>query len=157
MQIDVSGLSEGVHQYELSKTAVDLGLESNFSDKVSARITLEKSDHQFLATVNASVKGVFICDRCADEYTDVVKTTFTSVYSWEQEEETDDDDDFHILRIDENIIDLSPVIKEYLTLAVPIKLLCKKNCVIPEHIALEKHAIDPRWEKLQTLVRSEKN
>ncbi len=157
MKINISGLSEGAHRYELSKPATEIGLEPNFIGIVSAQITLEKSVHQILATVNASVKGVFICDRCAEEYSEAVKTTFTSVYSWEQGEVTDDDDDFHILRNDENIVDLSPAVKEYITLAVPVKLLCKKDCVIPDHIAAEKNTIDPRWEKLQTLVRSEKN
>ena len=87
MKINISGLSEGVHQYNLSSPAGDLGLESNFIGDASANITLEKSIHQILARVNAYVKGVFVCDRCAEEFSEVVKTSFTVVYTWEQPEE----------------------------------------------------------------------
>jgi uncharacterized protein len=157
MNIDISGLSEGVHQYDLTTSADDLGLEPNFIGDVQANITLEKSIHQIVATVNASVKGVFICDRCANEFTDDVRTKFTSVYTWEQTEETEEDDDFRILQKDENVIDFSSSVKEYLMLTIPLKLLCKNNCVIPEHIEVKKDTIDPRWEKLQTLKQTEKN
>jgi len=157
MKINISGLSEGVHRYDLSRSASELGLHYHVIGDVTANITLEKSIHQILATVTASVKGVFICDRCADEFTEDVKTTFTSVYSWERTEETVEDDDFHILGSDDNLIDFSQSVMEYLMLAVPVKLLCKNNCKIPEHVAAEKITVDPRWEKLQTLLRSEKN
>ena len=157
MKINISGLSEGGHQYDLSGSAAELGLDSNYSGDVLANITLEKSIHQIVATVGASVKGVFICDRCAGEFTEVVRTKFTSVYTWEQTEETAEDDDFHVLRKDENVIDFSSSVKEYLMLAVPLKLLCKSNCVIPEHIEAKNDSVDPRWEKLQMLKQSEKN
>ena len=160
MKINISGLSEGVHQYNLSSPAGDLGLESNFIGDAAATITLEKSIHQILARVNASVKGVFICDRCAEEFSDDVTSSFTVVYSWEQSEEgeeQDEDDDFHILRKEDNVIDLSGPVSEYLRLAVPVKLLCKNNCTIPDHISAAQQSADPRWEKLQTLLRTEKN
>ena len=157
MKINISGLSEGVHSYDFAKPAIALGLEQNYLGEVHAHVTLEKSIHQILASVNASVKGVFICDRCAEEFIDEIKTTFTQVYSWERTEETEEDDDFHILGNDDNVIDLSRSIKEYVMLAVPVKLLCKNNCEIPVHVAAEKNSVDPRWEKLQTLLRPEKN
>ncbi len=160
MKINISGLSEGVHQYDLLSPAGDLGLEPNFIGNASANITLEKSIHQILARVNASVKGVFVCDRCAEEFSDDITASFTVVYSWEQPEEqneTEADDDFYLLRTEDNIIDLSGPVSEYLRLAVPVKLLCKNNCTIPGHISAEQHTADPRWEKLQSLLRTEKN
>ncbi|MFA5834803.1 MAG: DUF177 domain-containing protein [Bacteroidota bacterium] len=157
MKINISGLSEGTHRYDLTRSTTEFGLNYQAIGDVTANITLEKSIHQILATVTASVKGVFICDRCADEFTEDVKTKFTFVYSWERTEETEEDDDFHILGKDENLIDFSQSVKEYLMLAVPAKLLCKNNCEIPVHVAAEKNMVDPRWEKLQMLLRSEKN
>ena len=157
MKINISGLSEGVHQYDLSESSRELALESNFQGDVVANITLEKSIHQIVASVTASVKGVFICDRCTEEFTEEVKAAFVTVYSWEQTEETEEDDDFHILRKEENLIDFSPTVKEYLMLAVPLKLLCKKNCKIPEHTEVQSESIDPRWQKLLTLRQTEKN
>lgn len=157
MKINISGLSEGIHQYVITENAVELGLESNFTGDVTANITLEKSIHQILLRVNASVKGVFICDRCADEFTDEITTLFTTVYSWEHTEETEEDDDFHLFRKEENIIDLKASVKEYILLSVPVKLLCSNNCELPAHIQSAESAVDPRWEKLNILRQTEKN
>jgi uncharacterized protein len=157
MKINISGLSEGVQRHVLTESAVELGLETNFTGDVTANITLEKSIHQIFVTVNASVKGVFICDRCADEFTDDISNAFTVVFSWEQTEETEEDDDFRLLRKEDNEIDLSPFVKEYLLLAVPVKLLCSNNCELPAHVQPEEPAADPRWEKLNILKQTEKN
>lgn len=157
MKINISGLSEGTHRHVLTEPAAELGLESNFTGDVTANITLEKSIHQIVATVSASVKGVFICDRCAEEFTDDISTRCTVVFSWEQTEETEEDDDFRLLRKEDNVIDLSPFVKEYLLLAVPVKLLCRNNCELPAHLQPEEPAADPRWEKLNILKQTEKN
>jgi uncharacterized protein len=157
MKINISGLSEGMYRYDLSKSANELGLGPNFTGDVQSDITLEKSIHQIVASVNASVKGVFICDRCASEFSELIQAKFTSVYTWDHPEETEEDDDFHILRKDDNLIDFSSSVKEYLLLSVPLKLLCKNNCVIPVDIAVKQDVVDPRWQKLQTLIQPEKN
>ncbi|MCK9408566.1 MAG: DUF177 domain-containing protein [Bacteriovoracaceae bacterium] len=157
MKINISGLSEGVHRYVLAKSAGELGLDSNFTGDITANITLEKSIHQFLAIVNASVKGVFICDRCADEFIDIITTTYTAVYSCDHTEETEEDDDYHLLRNDENMIDFSSSIKEYILLSVPVKLLCGNNCEIPAQILTAEPLVDARWEKLKNLGKTEKN
>ena len=158
MIINISGLAEGAHRYERSAPASALGLAPEFSGEVTAAITLEKSVHQILARIDASVKGVFICDRCAEEFEEVVKSSFVAVYSWESEGTHEDDDDFHLLRKDENLIDVSSAVTEYLTLAVPAKLLCgRPECDLPADIAGDEKKTDPRWEKLQQLLRTEKN
>jgi uncharacterized metal-binding protein YceD (DUF177 family) len=160
MKINISGLSEGVLVYDFAKPAIELGLEQNFLGEVHAHVTLEKSIHQITAMVNASVKGVFICDRCADEFEEEVKTSFTSIYTWNEDGEERNDDDFHILKKEDNSIDLDGSVKEYLLISIPLKLLCKKNCEIPESLKVEpevEHVVDPRWKKLQDLLRTEKN
>ena len=160
MKINISGLSEGVLSYDFAKPAVELGLEQNYLGEVHAHVTLEKSIHQIVVMVKASVKGVFVCDRCADEFEEEVKTSFTSIYSWNNDDEAGDDDDFHILRKEDNIIDLDASVKEYLVLAVPLKLECKKNCEIPESFVAKPEVeatVDPRWKKLQELLRTDKN
>lgn len=156
MQINISNLSEGTHTYDLSENAQKLGLESNFHESVDAHVTLEKSMNQLLLTVNASVKGVFVCDRCAREFEETVKTKFTTIYSWENDETMEEEDDYHVLRPDENIIDISQNVTEYLRLSVPLKLLCSKSdCQIPGYETDEKSTIDPRWEQLQKLLKQE--
>ncbi len=154
MQINISNLSEGVHVYNLSEPADNIGLGNDFRGSVTSHVTLEKSMNQLLLKVEASVKGVFICDRCSDQFEEEVRTTFKSLYAWEQDETMEEGDDFYVLRPDENIIDLSDTVREYVTLAIPLKHLCgKSNCKIPPHNSEEKETVDPRWEKLKELIR----
>ena len=154
MQINISNLSEGSHTYDLTEETRFLGLSENFSGQVNAHVTLEKSLNQILATVSASVKGIFICDRCARDYESDITTSFHSVYSWDHDDGQGDDDDFFLLARDQNIIDISKSVKEYLTLAVPLKHICgKKDCTIPAYVMKKDDSIDPRWEKLKTLKR----
>jgi len=154
MQINISNLSEGIHVYNLSESADKIGLESDFRGPVTSHVTLEKSMDQLLLTVDASVKGVFVCDRCSDQFEEEIKTTFTTLYVWERDKTMEKGDDFYILRPDENIIDISGNVREYLMLAVPVKKLCKKSeCEIPQYKTEEENSVDPRWEKLKELIR----
>jgi len=157
MQINISNLSEGEHTYDLSEDAQKLGWNENFTDQIDVHITLGKSLNQLVATIQASVKGVFVCDRCARDFESEIETTFHSVYSWEHDAEQGGDDDFYVLSPDQNIIDITDSVKEYLLLAVPLKRLCgKKDCAIPEHKVQNDDSIDPRWEKLKELKRHER-
>jgi len=154
MQINISNLSEGVHIYNLSESAEKIGLESNFQNSVTAHVTLEKSVGQLLVKVDASVKGVFICDRCAEEFEEAVAASFIALYAWKNDEIREEGDDFYILRPEENMIDISGNVREYLTLSIPLKQLCKKSaCKIPDYKIETEKAIDPRWEKLKELIK----
>jgi len=165
MQINISNLSEGLHTYSLSDDAKTVGLSDNLSGQVTAGVTLAKSINQMLLTIEASVKGIFVCDRCAEEFEQEVKSTFHTVYSWEQPEELEetedeeDREDYYVLRPDQNMIDISENVRDYLTLAVPLKLECgKKGCAIPDlPLKEEEQSIDPRWAELRKLLKPENN
>ncbi len=154
MHINISNLSESVHTYDLAVDSGKLELGENFHGMVDAHVTLEKSMNQIVAKVDASCKGIFICDRCGMEFDELVRTSFVSVYSWENNEVMDEEDGFYVLRPDENMIDLSKNVREYMTLAVPLKLLCKsEECEIPKYTEKSDHSVDPRWEQLQKLLK----
>lgn len=154
MHINISNLSESVHTYDLAVDSGKLELDENFHGTVDAHVTLEKSMNQIAAKVDASCKGIFICDRCGTEFDEQIRTSFVSVYSWENDEAMDEEDDFFVLLPDENMIDLSKNVREYLTLAVPLKLLCKRGeCEIPKRTEKSDNSIDPRWEQLQKLMK----
>jgi uncharacterized metal-binding protein YceD (DUF177 family) len=158
MQINISNLSEGVHTYDLTEDSGKLGLDSRFQGIVGAHVTLEKSMNQILASVNASCKGIFICDRCARDFGSEIAAEFTSVYSWEADEVQEEEDDFYILQSDDNIIDIAGTVKEYLTLSIPAKLLCNRDdCEIPPYSVDTEEEIDPRWAQLKKLVQPEKH
>ncbi|HLP15789.1 MAG TPA: DUF177 domain-containing protein [Bacteroidota bacterium] len=163
MKINISGLSTGLHTFEVSTDARALDLPENFTGVVTAHVALEKTSWQIQASIRAAVNAQFECDRCADEYTRLVETTFDVVYSWNESERSDGDDDNYFLMTEgQKSIDVSEPVREYLLLAVPIKNLCRPNCrglcpvcganLNERTCTCTTGETDSRWDALQKLA-----
>ncbi len=166
MKINISNLSQGAHEYELSKEAVDLGLKENFIGDVVAKVTVDKSSRQILLRAGIRSKAHFQCDRCLQEFEKEIAPTLQTFYVWNSEElEGDKYDDVRTLSADMNIIDISGDVRDVVLLAVPLKLLCKDECAglcprcgknlnqMPDGICdCAPRDVDPRWNKLAGLV-----
>ena len=166
MKINISNLSQGTHEYQLSKSVVDLGLEENFLGDVTATVTVEKSSRQIFLRAAIRSHAAFQCDRCLDEFKKEVSSVLQTVYVWNSADRSEDrDDDVHVLSSDTNIIDISDDVRDGVLLAVPLKLLCQEECagLCPlcgknlNHTANGRCGcvsgeIDPRWNKLAGLV-----
>ena len=164
MKINISNLSQGTHEYELSKDALDLGLEQNFIGDVVAKVTVEKSSRQMLLRGGVISNANFQCDRCLDEFKQHISPTFQTLYVWNYDDRAENDE-VRILAPDKNIIDISDDVRDAVVLAVPLKLLCKEECagLCPRcgknlnHTAdgicdcAPKEA-DPRWDKISGVV-----
>ncbi|MDE3056687.1 MAG: DUF177 domain-containing protein [Bacteroidota bacterium] len=127
MKINISNLSEGIHEYEVFQSAENLRLPGNFTGDVAARVTLEKTPRQIVLRANVSAHALFLCDRCADEFCRDVNSAFTTVYGWGNNG-SEKSDEYYLLASEMNMIDISEDVKEYTLLAVPLKLLCRENC-----------------------------
>ncbi len=167
MKINISNLSEGVHEYELSRSAEELGLSEDFTGNVVAHAVLEKTTRQILLRAKVRAQAVFQCDRCANEFRSDIRSVFEAAYVWEAGSSGEESDDFHILSPDTNIIDISKDVKEYTLLAVPLKLLCKENCAglcprcgrnlnaMPNGICTcPPKEMDSRWGALEKLKKA---
>ncbi len=129
MKINISNLSEGTHRYTLSKSAKELGLSGNFTGDIVAHVVVEKSTRQILLRATVHAQARFNCDRCADEFRGDLASTFETAYVWGNVGSgREESDDYHMLSSDTNIIDISKDVKEYVLLAVPLKLLCREEC-----------------------------
>ena len=166
MKINISNLSQGTHEYELSKKAVDLELQENFVGDVAAHVTLEKSSRQILLRAQIRSHALFQCDRCLDEFKKEISPVFQLVYVWDaQERSAESDEDIRTLTSDTNIIDISDAVRDSVLLAVPLKLLCREDCAglcqrcgkNLNHTAdgscdCAPGEVDSRWNKLAGLV-----
>ena len=162
MKINISNLSQGTHDYKLSKSALDLGLAENFPGDVTANVTLEKSSRQILLRANVAASAQFHCDRCLDEFRSEITPTLQTLYVWNADGDTvGEDEDVRILPPDANMIDLSADVREIVLLAVPLKLLCREECAglctrcgknlnqtANGECDCAPNEIDPRWNKL---------
>jgi uncharacterized protein len=129
VKINISNLSQGMHEYQLSKKAVELELAQHFVGDVTAHVTLEKSSRQILLRARVQSNALFHCDRCLDEFSKEISPALQIVYVWDGQERSDElDEDVRTLTADTNIIDFSDAVRDGALLAVPLKLLCKEDC-----------------------------
>ena len=162
MKINISNLSQGTHEYELSKDPVEVGLPENFSANVVAKVTLEKSSRQILVSARVAARGMFQCDRCLDEYSNTIESKLRTLYVWDADGRANgDSEDVRLLAHDANVIDLSNDVRDLVLLSVPLKLLCKEECAgLCPHCGRNLNQMangecdcaprdsDPRWNKL---------
>ena len=165
MKISISNLSEGVHTYHFSAEPENLGLGESFTKHVSLDITLEKASREVFLKVEAVAPGRFVCDRCVDEFDREVVAAYRMVYVYDEREKGGyDDDEVHVIHEATSVIDISDDIRQFLLLAVPLKLLCSDQCtgLCPRcgknrnrgGCSCKLEEADPRWENLQNLSKS---
>ncbi len=113
-------------------------------------------------TVEAEAHG--LCVRCLDEVVDDVHVYLTELFSYPERakaarEAGDDDDDIH--EIEDDRIDLEPVIRDSVVTALPFQPLCQDDCPglcseCGAHLADDPNhqheTLDPRWSALQGML-----
>jgi uncharacterized protein len=101
------------------------------------------------------------CARCLDPLTSSIEVEFQElyVYSDTRSGESADDDE---RRLEGDLIDLEPVVRDAMVLALPLSPLCRDDCpglctdcgvrladAGPDH---HHDAVDPRWAALQGML-----
>ncbi len=118
-----------------------------------------------LVTLEFHLKGVLniICDRCLGLYPQAIDTSQTLFVKF-GEESYEVDENVIIVSRDENQIDTSQFLNEFLILALPLKKVhadkedgspgCNEEMIekLEEHLIQEvEENIDPRWDELKKL------
>ncbi len=128
MKIKISGLELGTNELEFTGKVEELGLEAPFYGNFKLNVTLEKSHHQLLVSVNLQVNALFECDRCITEFNSQRDINFTLLYLFDEESRETDDPDVNYLSREADKIDISTEIYDYAYLDIPFKILCKEEC-----------------------------
>ncbi len=164
MKIQITGLSEGVHEYRFTQAAAALDLGEQFHGDVTVDARVEKTGTQLSLRATVSVGGKFICDRCTTEYQASLTPSYRMFYVWDENEVGQvDPAEVHILPQGESILDLADDVRQTILLAVPLKLLCREDCKglcpycgIDLNVATCTCALgteDSRWDALRQLRR----
>ncbi|MEU3650635.1 YceD family protein [Lentzea sp. NPDC034063] len=108
-------------------------------------------------TAFAKVEGE--CSRCLEPLTDEVEVRITELYAWPDSTTDATTDEDEVSRIVNDLIDLEPVVRDAIVLALPQAPLCEPDCkglcsecggrwaeLGPDH---GHETIDPRWAALQ--------
>lgn len=109
---------------EIPVNAEQITLEDLEVRDLESDVRLSRNREGLLLQVNVTAKVAAICSRCIADFFMPVSTEFEELYQFpsRHREETD-------LVLPENgYLDLIPLYREYLILALPIKRLCKTDC-----------------------------
>jgi uncharacterized protein len=135
----------------------------------------EGSPVEFDVRLEAVVEGVLVtgsaeagltgeCVRCLAEIHDVVVADFQDLFVYD-DKDTDEDEDEETRRLEGDLIDLEPLLRDAVVLALPFQPLCQDDCPglcvecgarladDPGH--QHDEPVDPRWAALQGLTRSD--
>jgi uncharacterized protein len=142
---------------------VPFGMEAVVAVPAGAEIEfealLESVVEGVLVTGTATATAVGECSRCLDPVTEPVEVSMTELYAYPDSatEETTDEDE--VLRLVDDLIDLEPVVRDAIVLALPQAPLCSPDCaglcsgcgarwadLEPDH---GHETIDPRWAALR--------
>ncbi len=163
LKIRISGLSNGLHDYNFLVEPSLIGLNGNFHSPVGVQAHLDKSARQIFLRAEIQTSGQFECDRCLDEFQLPLNAALTVVYLYDKDEAAKyAEEDIQILTPDTVYIDPTEDVRQVIILSVPLKLLCREECkgLCPRCGANLNHATctcvqdssDPRWNSLRGLI-----
>jgi uncharacterized protein len=126
-------------------------------------VTLESVTEGVLATVTAVAPVTGECARCLEPVAQTIEVRCQELFGYEQGAGDADEDGY---ALDGDLLDLEPVLRDALVLALPLAPLCRQDCpglcaecgallaqAGPEHG--HERAIDPRWARLQQEMTQE--
>ncbi|MCW6009120.1 DUF177 domain-containing protein [Micromonospora sp. CPCC 205371] len=146
----------------------DLGLEligvPEGSDLTLALRTESVSEGVLVSgTVSGAVTGE--CGRCLRPIDDSVTVTIQELYAYEHSTTDETADEDEVGRLQGDLINLEPVLRDAVVLALPTNPLCRADCPglcpecgVPWDELPADHShqqVDPRWAALSQLTRKE--
>ena len=157
-------------QREVELTApapADLGIEVLSvpeGSPVDLDLRLEAVMEGVLVTGTATAELVGECVRCLEPITDDLSVRFQELFVYDDIDHDPDEDD-ETSRLEKDYLDLEPVLRDAVVLALPFQPLCMDDCPglctdcgarladDPDHA--HDAAIDPRWAGLTQLAHDE--
>jgi len=114
-------------------------------------------------TVNGPVTGE--CGRCLRPINDSVVVTVQELYAYEHSTTDETTDEDEVGRLQGDLINLEPAVRDAVVLALPTNPVCRDDCPglcpdcgVPLDELPEGHRheqVDPRWAALSNLTREE--
>jgi uncharacterized protein len=147
----------------------DLGIEVlrvPDGSPVVFELRLEAVMEGVLVTGEAQADLVGECARCLEEIRDEIVADFQELFVYE-ESDTAREEDEDVSRLEGDLLDLEPLLRDSVVLTLPFQPLCQDDCPglctecgarladDPDHTHDEP--IDPRWAKLQGLEHDPEN
>ena len=166
-RINISNLSEGIHEYSFEAEASKIDINEQVQGIVWINAKLDKSLRQIFLKSEILAEGVFVCDRCLEEFHRKLNTSYSMMYVQDNRSTVDikKDGEIQVLSADTNYIDLDDDVRQCVLLAIPQKLLCREECngLCPicgtnrntGNCSCSADVIDTRWDALKKLPHND--
>jgi len=159
-------------QREVSRTVpapADLGIEVlgvPEGSQVEFDLRLEAVMEGVLVTGTARAALEGECARCLEPISDDIEVRFQELFVYD-DKDVDPDEEFEVSTLQDDLVDLEPLLRDAVVLALPFQPLCTEDCLglcttcgarladDPDHGHDER--VDPRWAALSTLTEPEQN
>ncbi len=128
MVIKISNMSNGLHRFVFDELSNDLGLEEPFYGNVSVEANLNKLHDQIILSASVRLHTKCTCDRCNKDFEKDILTDYKMVYLFGSQQDSDELPDLTFLPRETDKILLDNDVRDYAMLALPMKILCDKNC-----------------------------
>jgi uncharacterized protein len=92
---------------------------------LNGSIRATRTPQGILLQEDFTVQTSLECVRCLTDFQQSLDVNFTELYAFSQRYVTDTG----LLMPESGVIDLSPVLREYILLAIPISPLCRPDCI----------------------------
>ncbi|WP_416366369.1 YceD family protein [Nocardioides sp.] len=150
----------------------DLGIEVLYvapGAPVDLDLRLEAVMEGVLVTGTATADLEGECVRCLDPIVDELDVRFQELFVYEDSSDqlSDEEDDDGVSVLEDDLLDLEPLLRDAVVLALPFQPLCEEDCPglctecgaqlrdDPDHT--HEAAIDPRWAALGSLEQDLKS
>lgn len=156
LYVDISTLSDGLHDIELQPTAEELELDPDMFTSVDTNVRLDIGDKQILCRIEIRAEAELICDRTLEPFIEPIAGSYTVVFTKDPNEASVGDDDIRMLDPGARTIDITEMVRDTVLLSVPLRKVApsarEKELQLQFGGPTEDgDAVDPRWEALRKL------
>ncbi len=160
----IANLQDGVHtqEYIIQPAELSLSDEECFGQDLRIRLEIEKVGRNLFIIAKLTAPLSLICDRCAEPYTGLLDEAYRMLFTSDPDMANDEDESTFLIQDTADEIDLTEPLRETVLLAVPLKRLCRPECLglcshcganlNTEPCSCKTEQTDPRWEKLKSLL-----
>ncbi len=137
-----------------------------FQSPIELAFHLEKASDELIVAIDWQTVIHCSCDRCAEPLQIPLSDALLIVFTRNSKERDEEDEEVLLISDSTREVDLTDPVRQSLILALPAKLLCKEECrglcvrcganLNLESCSCPAEPVDPRWEKLEQLFKSEK-
>lgn len=161
LTVDITDLSDGIHQLTLDPTAETAGLDPSTFDDLHVEAELQCHRDRILVKMHATATAELTCDRTLEPYDQPVEGDYSLLFGPPSMvgQDGEEFEEVRPLASTDNEIDLSDVVRDTLLLALPQRRVAPgaeeepidREFGAPDEEEAEDDAVDPRWDELRKL------